>query len=233
MAGEPGIGKTRLATEFADLAAADGTVLSAACQQDVLLPYQPFVEALRGAGLDWARVAAMPGAGELSRVIPELPGEPDAPAGDAELQRYRLFEAIASLLDEIAARAPLALILDDLHWADRGTLHLLRHVARAPRQASVLILATYRDAEVRPSHPLAELLADLRRDGLVERITLEGLEERDVGALITAHAGHVAPPSLVGTVHGHTDGNPFFVEEVLRHLIESGVVFERGALRPE
>ncbi|MET0684966.1 MAG: AAA family ATPase [Solirubrobacteraceae bacterium] len=228
VAGEPGIGKTRLATEFADLATADGTVLSAACQQDVLLPYQPFVEALRGAGLDWARVAAMPGAGELSRVIPELPGEPDAPAGDAELQRYRLFEAIASLLDEIAARAPLALILDDLHWADRGTLHLLRHVARAPRPAPVLILGTYRDAEVRPSHPLAELLADLRRDGLAERVTLEGLDERDVGALIAAHAGHVAPPSLVGTVHAHTDGNPFFVEEVLRHLIESGVVFERG-----
>ena len=71
-----------------------------------------------------------PCAGELSRGIPDLPGEPDAPAGDAELQRYRRFEAIASLLDEIAARAPLALILDDLHWADRGTRHLLRHVAR-------------------------------------------------------------------------------------------------------
>ena len=228
VAGEPGIGKTRLVAEFAASARAEGTVLSAACQEEVLLPYQPFVEALRGAGLDWARVAAMPGAGELARVIPELPGEPGAPAGDAELQRYRLFEAIASLLDEIAARAPLALVLDDLHWADRGTLHLLRHVARAPREAPLLIVGTYRDAEVRPSHPLAELLADLRRDRLVERIALEGLGERDVGALIAAHAGHVAPPSLVGTVHEHTDGNPFFVEEVLRHLIESGIVFERG-----
>ena len=115
-------------------------------------------------------------------------------------------------------------MLDDLHWADRGTLHLLRHVARAPRDAPLLIVGTFRDAEVGPSHPLAELLADLRRDRLVERVTLDGLGERDVGALIAAHAGHAAPPALVGTVHEHTDGNPFFVEEVLRHLIETGIV---------
>ena len=119
-------------------------------------------------------------------------------------------------------------MLEDLHWADRGTLHLLRHVARAPHEAPLLILGTFRDAEVRPAHPLAELLADLRRDRLVERIALEGLGERDVGALIAAHAGHTAPPALVGTVHEHTDGNPFFVEEVLRHLIETGIVVERG-----
>ncbi|HYI20889.1 MAG TPA: hypothetical protein VD836_19385, partial [Solirubrobacteraceae bacterium] len=102
------------------------------------------------------------------------------------------------------------------------------HVARAPRDAPLLVLGTFRDAEVRPSHPLAELLADLRRDRLVERVTLEGLGARDVGALIAAHAGHTAPPALVGTVHEHTDGNPFFVEEVLRHLLETGTVVERG-----
>ena len=228
LAGEPGIGKTRLANEFAHAAHPGGTVLYAACQEEALVSYQPFVEALRGAGLDWSRVAQLPGAGELARMIPELSAAPSAPAGDAELRRYLLFEAISSLLDEIASTAPLALVVDDLHWADRATLHLLRHVARAPREAALLIVGTYRDAEVRPSHPLAELLADLRRDRLVERVTLEGLRERDVGALIAAHAGHAAPPSLVGAVHEHTDGNPFFVEEVLRHLIETGVVFERG-----
>ena len=228
VAGEPGIGKTRLAKEFAHTAHQEGTVLYAACQEEALVSYQPFVEALRSAGIDWARVARMPGASELARVIPELPAQPGSPSGDAELRRYQLFEALSSLLDELASAAPLALVIDDLHWADRATLHLLRHVARAPREVPLLIVGTYRDAEVRPSHPLADLLADLRRDRLVERIALEGLRERDVGALIAAHAGHAAPPSLVGTVHEHTDGNPFYVEEVLRHLIETGVVFERG-----
>ena len=187
------------------------------------------MEVLYAAGLDWSRVAAMPGAGELARVIPELPAHAAAPApGDAEMRRYLLFEAMSSALDLVAARAPLALVIDDLHLADPGTLHLLRHVARAAREAPLLLVGTYRDAEVRPSHPLAELLADLRRDRVVERIALEGLGERDVGSLIAAHAGHAAPPAVVGTVHEHTDGNPFFVEEVLRHLIETGVLVERG-----
>jgi DNA-binding SARP family transcriptional activator/tetratricopeptide (TPR) repeat protein len=228
VAGEPGIGKTRLAKQFAHTAHQDGTMLYAACQEEAFVAYQPFIEALRSAGLDWSRVARMPGASELARVIPELPGEPGPASGDAELQRYLLFEAMSSLLDAIAEQAPLALVIDDLHWADLATLHLLRHVARAPREAALLIVGTYRDAEVRPSHPLAELLADLRRDRVVERVALEGLPERDVGALIAAHAGHAAPPSLVGTVHEHTDGNPFFIEEVMRHLIETGVLYERG-----
>ena len=228
VAGEPGIGKTRLVKEFAHTALRDGTVLYAACQEEALVAYQPFVEALRGAGLDWARIARIPGASELARVIPELPAQPGAASGDAELRRYLLFEAVSGILDEISARAPLALVIDDLHWADPATLHLLRHVARAPREAALLIAGTYRDADVRPAHPLAELLADLRRDRVVDRVTLEGLPERDVGALIAAHAGHAAPPALVGTVHEHTDGNPFFVEEVLRHLIETGILYERG-----
>ena len=219
VAGEPGIGKTRLANEFAQAAVAHGQVLYAACPEEALVSYQPFVEALRTAGVDWSRVAERPGAAELARMIPELPAPAAAPGGDAETRRYLLFEAFSSLLDDVASRAPLALVIDDLHWADRATLHLLRHVARAPREAPLLIVGTYRDAEVRPSHPLAELLADLRRDRLVERVSLEGLRERDVGALIAAHAGHAAPPSLVGAVHEHTDGNPFFVEEVLRHMI--------------
>jgi len=228
VAGDPGIGKTRLAKEFASEAQRDGTVLYAACQEEALVSYQPFVEVLRGADLDWSQVAGMPGASELARVIPELPAQRGAPPGDPEMRRYLLFEAMSSALDLVAARAPLALVIDDLHWADPGTLHLLRHVARAPREAPLLVVGTYRDLDVRPSHPLAELLADLRRDRVVERIALEGLGERDVGSLIVAHAGHAAPPAVVGAVHEHTDGNPFFVEEVLRHLIETGVLFERG-----
>jgi tetratricopeptide (TPR) repeat protein len=202
-------------------------VLYAACQEDALIAYQPFVEALRGATLDWTQVAQLSGAGELARMVPEIPAPPEAPAGDAELRRYLLFEAISSVLDLIAAGSPLALILDDLHWADRGTLHLLRHLTRASREAPVLVVGAFREAEARSSRPLAEVLADLRRDRSVRRVTLDGLEERDVGSLIAAQAGHAALPAVVGTVYEHTGGNPFFVEEVLRHLIETGVLVER------
>ncbi|HZO06222.1 MAG TPA: hypothetical protein VFB52_07525, partial [Solirubrobacterales bacterium] len=122
----------------------------------------------------------------------------------------------------------LLLVLDDLHWADRATLHLLRHTIRSSQEGSLLIVGAYRDAEIGPEHPLADLLADLRRDRLFDRVSLDGLDEGGVNELIALHAGHAAPAALVGTVHEHTEGNPFFVEEVMRHLIETGVLFERG-----
>jgi tetratricopeptide (TPR) repeat protein len=136
-----------------------------------------------------------------------------------------MFDAVSSLLSR--APAPVLLVLDDLHWADRPTLQLLRHVVKSPEQAPLLIVATYRTAEVGTEHPLFELLADLRRDRLFERISLAGLDEDGVAALIASHAGHEAPSALVHAVHGATEGNPFFVEEVMRHLIETGVLFER------
>ena len=208
VAGEPGIGKTRLLSELAREAQPDGTVLYAACQEEALVSYQPFVEALRQAG------AALPQIAE--------------PAGDPEAQRYLLFEATSALLDELADRAPLLLVLDDLHWADRATLHLLHHLVRAPRQAPLLVVGAYREAEVDAEHPLTSLLADLRRDRLFERLSLDGFDEDTVGELIALHAGYEASSGLVGTVHARTEGNPFFVEEVMRHLIETGVLFERG-----
>jgi tetratricopeptide (TPR) repeat protein len=183
-----------------------------------------------------------PGAGELARLIPELAAALRAgqttPPGEPETRRYLMFDAVSALLTEASARAPVMLVLDDLHWADRATLQLLRHVMRAPHDAALLIVATYRDADIAADHPLAELLVDLRRDRLFERISLDGLDERAVGELIATHAGHEAPPGIVGTVHEHTDGNPFYVEEVMRHLIETGVVFERrgrwaSALTPD
>jgi len=234
LSGGPGIGKSRLSGELAREALAEGTVLYGVCEEEMLVSYQPFVEALRHyvrhAELDWARVVG-PGVGELARLIPELAAAVDAggatPAGDPQTRCYLMFEAVSALLTE-AARTPLVLVLDDLHWADRGTLQLLRHVTRAPQQASLLILGTYRDAEVGAGHPMAELLADLRRDRQFERISLDGLDERGVGELITTHAGDSAPGGIVQTVYEQTDGNPFFVEEVMRHLLETGALFERG-----
>ncbi len=236
VAGEPGIGKTRLTRQLAIEAYEGGTVLRAGCQEDALLPYEPFVEALRHYARslppEWTDLSLGPGGAELTQLVPELaaalPTQPEIATRDPETRRYMLFEAVSLLVAGAAARTPLLLVLDDLHWADRDTLHLLRHMMRAPHEAPLLILGTYRPAEVGAPHPLAELMADLRRDGLFERITLDGLDERHVAELIATHAGHEAPAGVVSAVHDQTDGNPFFVEEVMRHLIETGLLFERG-----
>jgi tetratricopeptide (TPR) repeat protein len=121
-------------------------------------------------------------------------------------------------------------VLDDLHWADRGTLHLLRHVVRSGREPALLVTGTYRSTEVAAGHPLAELLADLRRERLFERILLDGLDAPQVAELIATEAGREAASAVVAAVHGKTDGNPFFVQEVVRDLLESGALVESGGV---
>jgi DNA-binding SARP family transcriptional activator/tetratricopeptide (TPR) repeat protein len=233
VAGEPGIGKTRLVTELAREAHDAGLVLRAASHPDALVPYQPLVEALRllVSALGIAQPPPGPGGHELARLVPEL-GEnaPPAAAADPETRRYVLFEAVADLLDAASARAPVLLVLDDLHWADRGTLHLLRHVVRSGREPALLVTGTYRSTEVAAGHPLAELLADLRRERLFERILLDGLDAPQVAQLIAAEAGREAASAVVAAVHGKTDGNPFFVQEVVRDLLESGALVESGGV---
>ncbi len=231
LAGEPGIGKTRLVTELAGEAHGSGTVLHASSHPDALVAYQPWAEALRSlvaSDPDLPRRASPgPGAHELARLVPQL-GDYPAPASDAdpETRRYLLFEAVAELLDEASAHVPLAVVLDDLHWADRGTLNLLRHLARSGREPALLIVGTYRSTEVAAGHPLAEL----RRERLFERIALGGLDEPQVAELIAAETGRAAASGVVAAVHDKTDGNPFFVQEVVRHLVETGALVERGGV---
>jgi hypothetical protein len=200
-------------------------VLYGRADEDAIAPYQPFAEALRPYLAERSReeLRGLPLAAELGRLVPDqadrLPALGAAATRDPGGERYRLFEAAASLLASAAALQAVLLVLDDLHWADRPTLLLLRHLARAPL-GPVLILGTARTDERAPA--LGALLTDLGRDGLVQRMALEGLGQRDVDALITAWLGADAPGSLTGSVWSETGGNPFFVEEVLRQVWESG-----------
>ena len=236
IAGEPGIGKTRLTAELAVRVHDDGAiVLAGRCDEDLGVPFQPFVEALR----HYVTRAGEPRLGryaeELTRLMPELPkvvgGLPEPLRSDPETERYRLFDAIAAWLSDVSAEAPVLLVLDDLHWAAKPTLLLLRHVLRSPEPLRLLVVATYRDSDIGRTHPLSDLLAELRRDGGVERLALSGLDTPAVTAFIESAAGHSLDDEesqeLPRVVWRETEGNPFFVSEVLRHLSESRAIEER------
>jgi DNA-binding SARP family transcriptional activator len=230
--GEAGIGKSRLAAEFAAAAAVEGAaVLFGHTDEDPIVPFQPFVEALRrhvaDTPLDELNAVLGPATSDLARLLPELQRRLRAIeplGGRPEAERYLMFEAVASLLAQLSRSAPVVLVLEDLHWADRPTLLLLRHLARAPQRAALLILGTFREAEPGAGNDIAEVLADLRRDAVVTRLSLVGLGQADVGDLVASWSRVEPPQSLIHALHENTGGNPFFVEETVRHLEGAGVL---------
>ncbi len=240
LAGEPGVGKTRTAAELARTAFGEGAlVLFGRCDEGLGVPYQPFVEALEHyvAHAEAPVLGRLPG--ELRRLVPDLGAgvsELQQPvASDPASEEHRLFEACASWL-VLAARAGgagLVLVLDDIHWATRPTLSLMQHVVRSAchEGSPLLVLATYRDTDVDRAHPLAANIGDLRRLPGVDRFTVDNLSSTEVEALIAAAAGHdLDEPTrhLADVIYAETEGNPFFVGEVLRHLVETGGVRREG-----
>ncbi|WP_028059144.1 ATP-binding protein [Candidatus Solirubrobacter pratensis] len=237
LAGDAGIGKTRTAAELAARAHSDGAVvLYGRFDEETLAPYQPLVEMLRGwsagAPLDALRDRLGPRAAELGILLPEFgppPPETLAMSGpEADAQRFRFFDAVAALIGEIGAEAPVVLVFDDLHWADRPTVQLLRHLVRAPAPRRALFLGTYRESEISERHLLHELIGDLRREGTLRRLELGGLNEGEVAELVIALSAAPATGSFVRALAGETDGNPFFIEEVVRHIRDTS-----GALTEE
>lgn len=213
VSGEPGIGKSRLVGEFARAAHARGsTVATGRCSPDALRPYQPFAEALTTL-LPRVRPDLR---AELERLVPGAGEGVEGPApGMERAARFRLFEAVRLALADPGRDRPLVLLLDDLHWADRPTLLLLAHLLAAPHEARMLVVLTCRDTETEGRAELAELLAGLRGP----RIALAGLGVHDVAGLAVARG---AAARSAEELHRRTDGNPFFVEELLLHLDESG-----------
>jgi hypothetical protein len=210
-------------------------VLSGHCDEHLGVPYQPLVEALNHFVDHTPDSHLVGGLGrlgrELVRLVPDLveraPRLGPPLCSDPETERYRLFDAVAGWLAATCEDVPALLVLDDLQWATRPTLLLLRHVVRSPTPMRLLAVGTYRDTELGPGHPLAELLADLRRDDGIERLPLSGLDQAGVAAFMEQAAGHRLHDedlALARAIHQETEGNPFFVREVLRHLTETGAV---------
>ena len=243
VSGEAGLGKTTLLAEAARTAFEAGAfVLFGHCEEELATPYQLFAEAL-GHYVTYAPedqlVAHIATYGsELSMLVPALasriPGLPPSKATDTDTERYLLFAAVLGLLATVSEQQTVILILDDLQWADKGSLLLLRHVIAAEPAMRVLVLGSYRDSELSRSHPLLDALAALRRLNGVNRIELGGLDDRGVVAFLEAAAGQTLDEAAVGLAHAvyrETDGNPFFVSEVLRHLSETGAIYQDASGR--
>ena len=191
LAGEPGIGKSRLAAALAESVHQDhALVLYGSCDEEPLTSYQPFVQALRhlltirpALELD---TSLMPELVELGRLVPELRRRLPSDLEPGKPQRYLLFEAVVSLL-AAAKGTPLLLVIDDLQWADESTLHLLRHVLDDPARAVTMVVATTRPEALQPPHPLVAALDRVRRSvaGVgFRRLELEGLDDEETGVLV-------------------------------------------------
>ena len=224
--GEPGIGKTRLAAELA-ARTPDAVVLYGRCDEGLAPPAQPFAQALSAyvaaCPVDELRVQLGGSGPHLLSLVPGLaarvPGIGEPAATDPDLERLRTLDAVTDLLAAAAAVTPMLLVLDDLHWADELSLHLLRHVLVATRPMRLLMVATYRDTEPARSALLGEITTGLARRQDVERIELGPLAEGDVAAIL-ADAGRAR--QLARSVRHATEGNPFFVGEVVHALADDG-----------
>jgi DNA-binding SARP family transcriptional activator len=227
--GEPGIGKSRLADEVAELARGrEARVLWGRCWEAGGAPaYWPWVQALRAYITDVEaeslRARLGPRGSEVAQLLPELrerfPDLPVPASPESEGARFRLFDATGDFIKRAADDAPLVLVLDDLHAADIPSLLMLRFVAGEIGDARVLVLGTYRDIEVRPDHPLDATLNDLARQQAAHVISLQGLDESQVSRLIEASAEAAPSRRAITAIHRGTGGNPLFVEELVQLLV--------------
>jgi DNA-binding SARP family transcriptional activator/predicted ATPase len=227
--GEPGIGKTRLVEEAAAGARMAGLLVGrgGAVEGGGTPAYWPWVEVVRSlltaAGPAAAVAAVGPSAPELAQLVPEIKELADdvelpPPAVDPETARVRLFDAVARFLASLARSRGVAVVLDDLQWADAASLQLLSFLAPRLRDTPLVVLGTYRPGEVPSGHLLGETLAALARHEVADRLDLAGLAEAEVGALLAAAAGVAFPSPVVARVRSLTEGNPFFVTELARLL---------------
>ena len=239
LAGEAGIGKTRLAEELASIATTQGAGVfwGRGAEWDGTPPYWPWLQMLRAlvhaTAADALRLQLGSGATAIAQLLPELREQlPDLllpPAVEPEQARFQLFEAIRLLLSNSARDRPLVLVFDDMHWADQPSLLLLRFFAREIRDVPMLLIGAYRGVEVGRHHSLLEVLTDLAREPASQRMLLRGLVAADIASYLARIAGHDPPAALVEAVTNETEGNPFFVTEVVRLLVADGKLAHAAA----
>ena len=232
LAGEPGIGKSRLADELIRHARRRGAhvLVGRAWEAGGAPAYWPWVQSLRSYIRDTepARLRAQLGAaaGEVAQILPELrdavPGLPEPVLLEADGARFRLFDATAEFLRRASEDRPLVIFLDDLHAADAPSLLLLQFLARQLGSARMLVVGAYRAVDPIPGEALTETIAELAREPATRRLSLAGLGEEDVAAYVELTASEIASPKLVTMLHGETEGNPLFVGEIVRLLYAEG-----------
>jgi eukaryotic-like serine/threonine-protein kinase len=233
LVGEPGIGKSRLADELINQARARGArVLIGRCWEAGGAPaYWPWVQSLRACIRETEpealRALLGTGAPELAQLLPELrelfPELPEPPALESEGARFRMFETVSSYLASAAQPRPLVLVLDDLQAADAPSLLLLQFLTRRLDSTRMLVLGAYRDVDPLPGQALTAMLAEVIREPATRRISLRGLSETDVREYVELAASEMASQELVASLHEETEGNPFFLGEIVRLLaLEAG-----------
>lgn len=232
--GEPGIGKTALCEQLATyVTLRGGKALVGHCYEEgsLSLPYLAFVEALRSYVLtrdaNDLKKELGTGATDVARIVSEIREKvrvtPRA-AGDPEEDRYRLLQSVTDFLGNAANIQPMLIIIEDMHDADRGTLEMLSYIARFLAGKRLMIIGTYRDIEVDRSHPLSAALAEFRRLPSFGRVLLRGLNADEVRRMLNSITGQEVPWGLAEAVHRQTEGNPLFVQEVIRYLVEEGLI---------
>ncbi len=238
LAGEPGIGKTRTAQAVAAEAESRGGLALWGRSLEGLRapPYWPWLQMLRDylETVDAKRLRAEMGVGaadiaeiaaEVRQLLPDL--QPAPAVEDPDHARFRLFDSVARFFRRASLTRPLLLVLDNLHWTDRSSLRMLEFLAHELHDSHILAVGTYRDVELSRQHPLSDTLADLGREGLFERLALGGLSLDEVGRYVRQLAPGT-PRALARAVHRQTEGNPFFVAEIVRLLAQEGALSPAG-----
>ncbi len=237
VSGEPGIGKTRLVRELVTQAeVSGGRALVGACYAEGGVPYAPFAQVLRRVlqngsdnGLDlpeFVLADLLTLAPALRLRYPDI--KPNPTLADPRAEQQRLFENLVIFFTALSDHAPLLLVLKDAHWADSGTLFLLRHLARHTRRQRLMLVTTYHEVELDEARPLHEVLLDLNRERLATRLKLPRLDRGQTREQLAVLLAEEITSEFLDGIYRETEGNPFFIEEVVKALVESGKLYHEG-----
>jgi ABC-type oligopeptide transport system substrate-binding subunit len=237
ISGEPGIGKTRFVRELMARTRFTGAqVLLGECYAEGGAPYAPLAQVIQTAqdpsGFGNPKGPPTSLIADLITIAPALrasyPDAPPNPPLEPQAEQQRIFDHVAAFLADLAGRAPVLLVIDDAHWADSATLSLLRHVARRLRSLRILITLTYREIELDEARPFNTVLLDLNRERLTTRLKLTRFDREQTRAMLATLFQDEITADFVEGIYRETEGNPFFVEEVCKALIEAGKLSRRS-----